>query len=78
MTVHVVNNLPLYQVTPQRRGRCPLSPAWNVKFIEGKMFQRLQCGRCLARFNFPDTPRVTRIARCPVCGSYDAQPRAAA
>jgi NAD-dependent SIR2 family protein deacetylase len=49
-----------------------------VKFIQGKMFQRLECDRCHARFNFPDTPRVTRIARCPACGSYDAQPRIAA
>ncbi len=54
-----------------------MSPGWNVKYLEGKMFQRLECDRCHARFNFADCPRVTRIARCPVCGSYEAQPRAA-
>lgn len=55
-----------------------MTPAWKVKFIQGKMFQRMECDRCHARFNFAETPRVTRIARCPACGSYAAQPLAAA
>jgi DNA-directed RNA polymerase subunit RPC12/RpoP len=50
---------------------------WSRKFDEGKMFQRLECDRCAARFNFGDSPRVTRIPRCPACGSTAAHTRAA-
>ncbi|MCL4230120.1 MAG: hypothetical protein KJ053_00905 [Dehalococcoidia bacterium] len=53
-------------------------PAWKAKYIQGKMFQRMECERCHARFNFAETPRVTRIARCPACGSLHARPQAAA
>ena len=58
-------------------------PVWSRKYAEGKMFQRLECDRCGVRFNFGDSPRVTRVPRCPACGSLaehvqeDRGPRAA-
>jgi len=52
-------------------------PTWSRKFEEGKMFQRLECDRCSVRFNFADSPRVTRIPRCPACGSTATHARAA-
>ncbi len=58
-------------------------PAWVQKQAEGKMFQRLECDGCGALFNFGDSPRVTRVPRCPACGSLvahaqqDRGPRAA-
>ncbi len=54
-----------------------IRPAWERKFAEGKMFERMDCVRCGARFNFSQTPRVTRVPRCPVCGAFGAQPHAA-
>lgn len=57
--------------------RAIIRPAWQRKFAEGKMFQRLECDRCGARFQFGDSPRVTRVPRCPACGSLAAHPRAA-
>ena len=54
-----------------------LTPMWTRKYHEGKMFQRLECDRCRARFNFADSPRVTRIPRCRACGSMGAHPHAA-
>jgi len=50
-------------------------PVWSRKHAEGKMFQRLECERCGARFNFGDSPRVTRVPRCPACGSLAAHPQ---
>lgn len=44
-------------------------PAWGQKFAEGKMFQRMECDGCGARFHFAESPRVTRVPRCPACGS---------
>lgn len=52
-------------------------PMWRRKFEEGKMFERMECDRCGARFNFGSTPRVTRIPRCPACGSMAAHTQAA-
>jgi hypothetical protein len=52
------------------------APTWSGKFQEGKMFQRLACDRCGARFHFGDSPRVTRVPRCPACGSLAAHPEA--
>lgn len=46
-----------------------IAPLWSQKFAEGKMFRRLECGRCAARFNFSERPRVTRVPKCPVCGA---------
>ena len=37
-------------------------PAWARKFSEGKMFERMECDRCHAPFNFTQQSRVTRIA----------------
>ena len=54
-----------------------LKPRWERKFIEGKMFERMECDRCRAPFNFAQHPRATRIARCPACGSLASHPRAA-
>jgi NMD protein affecting ribosome stability and mRNA decay len=54
-----------------------MEPAWRVKSKEGKMFTRLECDQCLMRFHFSDTPRVTRVPRCPQCGSYKAHQVAA-
>lgn len=54
-----------------------LAPAWDVKFREGKMFQRLACAECGTRFHFTDSPRATRVPRCPVCGGFGARPDAA-
>ncbi len=51
-----------------------MEPPWGKKLREGKMFARLQCNACLARFHFTDSPRVTRFPRCPQCGGYSAQP----
>ena len=53
------------------------SPRWERKATEGKMFQRMECDHCHARFNFGDSPRVTRVPRCPSCGSLASHPRAA-
>jgi len=58
-------------------GDTSLYPAWQRKFTEGKMFQRMECDRCRARFNFGLAPRATRIPRCPACGSYGSHPLAA-
>lgn len=54
-----------------------LTPAWDTKFREGKMFQRMSCDRCGTRFHFTDGPRVTRFPRCPLCGGMSAHPDAA-
>lgn len=54
-----------------------LRPAWERKFAEGKMFERMDCSRCGAQFNFAQTPRATRVPRCPACGSLAAHPHAA-
>jgi hypothetical protein len=54
-----------------------LQPEWARKFAEGKMFQRFECERCHARFNFGQSPRVTRVPRCPVCGSLETNVPAA-
>jgi hypothetical protein len=55
-----------------------VAPMWNQKFVEGKMFERMACDRCNTAFNFSQSPRVTRIPRCPQCGSTGAHtmPRA--
>ncbi len=53
------------------------APMWSRKQTEGKMFQKLECDRCGAAFQFADSPRVTRIPRCPACGSLASHPRAA-
>ncbi|MGI8926688.1 MAG: hypothetical protein ACR2HN_08610 [Tepidiformaceae bacterium] len=50
---------------------------WEAKFAEGKMFQRMECDRCHARFHFSEAPRTTRIPRCPACGSTGAHVQAA-
>ncbi|WP_322796942.1 hypothetical protein [Tepidiforma sp.] len=47
-------------------------PGWAQKSAEGKMFRRLECDRCGAWFHFGESPRVTRVPRCPVCGSLSA------
>lgn len=49
-----------------------LVPPWQCKFSEGKMFERMECERCHARYNFGAAPRATRIPRCPACGSYSS------
>lgn len=54
-----------------------LKPAWARKFIEGKMFERMECDRCRAQFNFGQQSRATRIPTCPACGSLASHPRAA-
>ncbi|MCX7617610.1 hypothetical protein [Tepidiforma sp.] len=54
-----------------------LQPTWAGKFAEGKMFRKLECDRCGARFQFGERPRVTRVPRCPACGSLSSHPRAA-
>jgi len=51
-----------------------LPPLWGKKFAEGKMFQRLECTRCAARFNYADRPRVTSVPRCPACGTIGGTP----
>ncbi len=48
-------------------------PPWNQKRVEGKMFERMVCDHCAASFNFTESPRMTRIPRCPVCGSTGAR-----
>lgn len=48
-----------------------IEPAWRRKFAEGKMFQRLECARCRAQFNFAERPRVTQAPRCPACGGMN-------
>lgn len=53
------------------------TPLWAAKFAEGKMFVRMECDRCRSWFNFTDSPRSTRVPRCPACGSIAAHPRAA-
>jgi uncharacterized C2H2 Zn-finger protein len=40
----------------------------RAKYVEGKMFERLQCPRCQTLFNFSPAPRLTRIPHCPACG----------
>ena len=52
-------------------------PVWMSKYIEGKMFQRLECNSCGVRFNFGDNARATRVPRCPACGSWSSHPQAA-
>ncbi|HMS59941.1 MAG TPA: hypothetical protein PKA49_13940 [Tepidiformaceae bacterium] len=54
-----------------------LEPQWRRKFAEGKMFERVHCLRCRARFNFGQQSRATRVARCPSCGSYETVHEAA-
>jgi len=54
-----------------------IKPRWERKFAEGKMFDRMECDRCRAPFNFSPSVRVTRIPRCPACGSMASHPRAA-
>jgi NAD-dependent SIR2 family protein deacetylase len=54
-----------------------LKPRWERKFAEGKMFERLECDRCRAKFNFGQSTRVSRVPRCPACGSLASHPRAA-
>jgi len=54
-----------------------LNPPWQTKFVEGKMFERMECDRCRARFNFSESPRATRVPRCPACGSLASHKRAA-
>ena len=54
-----------------------LKPRWERKFIEGKMFDRLECDRCRAKFNFGQSTRVSRVPRCPACGSLASHSRAA-
>lgn len=54
-----------------------MEPLWGSKQREGKMFARMECGNCHARFHFTDSPRITRIPRCPVCGSTAARSLAA-
>ena len=46
----------------------PFSSDVRAKFIEGKMFERLECHRCHTLFNFSPAPRLTRIPHCPACG----------
>jgi hypothetical protein len=53
------------------------SRRWQRKATEGKMFHRMECDRCRVLFNFGDSPRVTRVPRCPACGSLASHPRAA-
>lgn len=53
------------------------SAAWGKKDAEGKMFVRMECDRCGARFHFGERPRVTRVPRCPACGSTGAHQSAA-
>ena len=57
--------------------RSVLTPLWQRKFNEGKMFDRMECDACHAPFNFGQSPRATRIPRCPACGSLASHPRAA-
>jgi len=52
-------------------------PQWRRKFAEGKMFERVHCIRCKARFHFGQQSRATRVARCPACGSYETVAEAA-
>lgn len=54
-----------------------LKPRWERKFVEGKMFERLECDRCQAKFNFGQTTRASRVPVCPACGSLASHPRAA-
>jgi NAD-dependent SIR2 family protein deacetylase len=54
-----------------------IKPRWERKFAEGKMFERMECDRCRAPFNFSQSPRATRIPRCPACGSMASHRRAA-
>jgi hypothetical protein len=54
-----------------------LKPRWERKFAEGKMFERMECDRCRAAFNFSPSVRVTRVPVCPACGSMASHPRAA-
>ncbi|MCC7366348.1 MAG: hypothetical protein IT303_18475 [Dehalococcoidia bacterium] len=46
---------------------------WGRKRAEGKMFQRFECESCQCRYNFADSPRVTRVPRCPICGSFNGR-----
>lgn len=52
-------------------------PVWFRKQAEGKMFERRECDRCGVRFNFGASVRVTRVPRCPACGSLGSHTRAA-
>lgn len=54
-----------------------MEPLWGSKQREGKMFERMECGRCHTQFHFTDSPRVTRIPQCPICGSTGVQSAAA-
>jgi hypothetical protein len=47
------------------------------KLAEGKWFRRLECDRCGATFHFTESPRATRVPRCPQCGSLGGHPLAA-
>ena len=49
-----------------------MQPLWSRKHAEGKMAQRRECAQCHACYNFTDTPRMTRVPRCPFCGSVDS------
>ena len=50
---------------------------WGRKRAEGKMARRFECEQCHTRYSFLDSPRVTRVPRCPVCGSFNGRPVAA-
>ena len=54
-----------------------LQPAWRKKQAEGKMSRRFECEQCHARYSFLDSPRITRVPRCPLCGSFNGHPLAA-
>jgi DNA-directed RNA polymerase subunit RPC12/RpoP len=54
-----------------------MEAAWSQKYRDGKMYSRLRCDLCMARFHFTDSPRVTRLPRCPHCGSNNAHEVAA-
>ncbi len=54
-----------------------MEPPWDSKRREGKMFSRMQCDRCNAQFHFTESPRLTRVPRCPACGSTGAHAFAA-
>jgi DNA-directed RNA polymerase subunit RPC12/RpoP len=54
-----------------------MEPVWSKKLREGKMFTRLRCDTCFARFHFTESPTVTRLPRCPQCGGNSAHSLAA-
>ncbi len=48
----------------------------DQKLRDGKTFRRFACARCGMRFHFTDSPRATRVPRCPACGDLEADPDA--